>query len=324
MSGGRPLKRPIKRPSAVLFFILSCCGYALPIASSSTASAEQFDASQVEMIPQDEVVVQNEGGIDNLPITYSLRIYKEPDRIKLKGRMSSEEDYKTLIGLVKANFPSVDLSDRIKVKESAPDADVKIGGLSFALKLLGYLETGRALVDNNGLDLQGAASTAVVLTEVKKIIENNKPTGVPLKNIRIAPPSKAWSASLTRDGTLKFSGMLPHKDGRKAIMEEAKTLFPAFTIDENCSVSDSVPSSWAPAALQSLRLLAILSQGSVELTEDTIHLKGIAPTETALKTIDLIAEGFPSGFSLKSEVTAPAAHPGVAAVPRDSSVIMQR
>ena len=44
------------------------------------------------------------------PITYAVRIHKELDRIKLKGSMSSEEDQKTLIGLVKASFPSATIS----------------------------------------------------------------------------------------------------------------------------------------------------------------------------------------------------------------------
>lgn len=315
-------EQPVKRPRAYLAFLLGCCGYVFWV--GTPARADQIDTKQADMIPQDEVVVQDGGSAEDLPITYSLRIYKEPDRIKLKGNMSSEEDYKTLLGLIKANFPSSSLSDRVKVDEKAPDAEVKIGGLSFALKLLGYLETGQASVDDNGLSLEGAASTAVVLTEVIALIEKDKPTGVPIRNIRIAPPEKSWHASVTDDGTVKLSGVVPSRESQKAIVESASQKFSNFQIEDNTSVNAKLMARWSDAALRSLELLLLLDKGSVEITEQAIHLKGVAPSETAVRSIDAIASNLPSGFALKSEVTAPAPYDGLAANPYTGSAIMRR
>jgi hypothetical protein len=288
------------------------------------ARADKIDTKQADMIPQDEVIVQNDGSADDLPITYSLRIYKEPDRIKLKGNMSSEEDYKTLLGLIKANFPSSSLSDRVEVNEKTANAEVKIGGLSFALKLLGHLETGNASMDNNGLSLEGSASTAVVLTEVIALIEKDKPTGVPIRNIRIAPPEKSWHASVTDDGSVRLSGVTPSSESQKAIVQSARQKFSNFDIEDNTSVNTKLNARWTQAALRSLELLLLLDKGSVEVTEQSIHLKGAAPSETAVLSIDAIASNLPSGFALKSEVTAPAPHDGMAANPYTSSAIMRR
>jgi hypothetical protein len=268
-------------------------------------SAQQSEAQLTNMIPQEEVVFQEEGMAEAVPVTYSLRIYKDGERIKLKGIMSSQEDYKTMMGLLKASFPAMDVTDRIKVRGSASDPNVKIGGLSFALKLLGYLESGQAAVDNNGLFVEGAASTGVVLNEVRNLIKNNKPTGVTLKNIRVAPPKRSWSVSVMPDGTLKFAGVVPSKSSKAAIVEETRRIFPLYTIADNTVVNKRVPKKWSRAALKSLKLLTVLNQGTVELTDETIHLRGIAPNELALKTINVIAADFPSGFALKSEVTAP-------------------
>lgn len=309
MSGDKPVKR------AVLFYaVIFASGCTLASAGMAPARADEAGAAQPDVIPQDVVFVQNQGSADKMPVTYSLRISKDTGRIKLKGNMSSDEDYKTIIGLVKASFPSADLTDRIKVNESAPHSEVKIGGLSFALKLLGYLETGQASVDNNGLAIEGSASTAVVLSEVRRLIANDQPTGVPLKNIRIAPPAKAWSASVSPDATLRISGVMPDEFGKNAIALAARKIFSECEITNQTGVNASVPDKWMKAALHALKLLRLLDRGTVELTDQTVHLKGDAPSETALKGIESLASEFPSGFSLKSEVTAPA-RPGVAAIP---------
>lgn len=315
MSGDKPVR--LYRASVAL--VLSFFGGALWGDAGLELRAEPAAANaQSEMIPQDDIVVINEGVGQDQPVTYSVRIHKELDRIKLKGSMSSEEDYKTLIGLVKASFPSATVSDRVKVTKSAAYRDVKIGGLSFALKLLGYVEKGRAQVDDNGVSLEGSASTAVVLSDVNKTLANDRPTGVPIRLIRIAPPLKSWTASV-KDGTLKMSGVVPDESGRQAILAAAGRMFPECDISNGTSVNASLPERWMKAALHALDLLSLLEHGSVEITDQSIRLKGDAPSETAVKTIDARATEIPTGFSLNSEVTSPG-RPGVAAISADDTV----
>ncbi len=309
-------EQPVRRPSALIALILSCCGYVIWSTGILPARASDTAAQHTDMIPQDDLVVQNEDSAASLPITYSVRISKHQDRIKLRGQVASEEDYKTLIGLVKANFPAVDLTDRVQVKPAGPEGDVKIGGLSFALKLLGYLDKGQASVDDNGLSLEGSASTAVVLTELRKLIDNNKPTGVPLKNIRIAPPSRSWSASVMPNGTVKICGVVPSEAGKQAITDAVHKMFPESGINDNSAVKEDLPERWMKAALHSLKFLHLLDKGSVEITDQTIHLKGAAPNEMAVAQIDTLAAELPSGFALKSEVSAPVMRAGMAELPR--------
>ena len=309
-------EQPVRRPSAFLALILSCCGYAFWIATVLPARADDTSTQHTDMIPQDELVVQSKGNTDSLPITYCVRISKHQDRIKLKGRVSSDEDYKTLIGLVKASFPAVDLTDRVQIKRGAPAGVVKIGGLSFALKLLGYLEKGQASVDDNGLSVDGSASTAVVLTELKELLDNNKPTGVPLKNIRIALPPKSWSASVMPGGIVKIVGVVPNEAGKKAIANAVHEMFPECDVDDSSAVNETLPERWMKAALHSLQFLRLLDKGAVELTDQTIHLRGVAPSETAVSEIDALAADLPSGFALKSEVTAPVMRAGMAEIPQ--------
>jgi hypothetical protein len=233
--------------------------------------------------------------------------------------MSSDEDYKTLVGLVKASFPSSTITKSIKISNNPAGHDVKIGGLSFALKLLASLECGKATVDDNGVWLEGAASTAVVLNEVKKTLANDRPTGVPIKFIRVSPPLKSWTASITKDGSLKISGVLPDETGKRAITLAASQMFPEYDISDHTGVNSRLPEAWKKAALHALSLLRLLDNGSVEITDQSIRLKGDAPSETAVKMIDARATEIPSGFSLNSEVSSPG-RPGVAAISLDGAV----
>jgi hypothetical protein len=313
--------KPVRRYGASFALILSCCGCALWCSAIIEARAEPEQAANAQsaMIPQDVIVVQDDGGDPTQPITYSIRIHKEFDRIKLKGSMSSEEDQKTLIGLVKASFPSATINNRVKVRKSATDRDIKIGGLSFALKLLGYVETGKASVDDNGVSIEGSASTAVVLNQVKKTLANDRPTGVPIRSVRIAPPTKSWTASVTKEGTLTISGVVPDEGGKQVITATASRMWPECDVVDGTGVNDRLPERWMKAALHALELLRLLDNGSVEITDQSIRLKGDAPSETAVQMIDARSTEIPNGFSLNSEVTAPG-RPGVAAISSDETV----
>ena len=312
--------KPTRRYGASFTLILSCCGCALWCGANIGAHAAEPTAGvQSAMIPQDVIVVQDEGDESSHPVTYSVRIHTEFDRIKLKGSMSSEEDQKTLVGLVKASFPSATITNWVKLREAATHRDVKIGGLSFALKLLGYVETGKALVDDNGVSIEGSASTAVVLNEVKKTLANDRPTGVPIRSIRIAPPTKSWTASVTKDNTLTISGVVPDETGKQVITAAAGRMWPECDVVDGTGVNTRLPDRWMKAALHALELLRLLDNGSVEITDQSIRLKGDAPSETAVKMIDARSSDIPNGFSLNSEVTAPG-RPGVAAISSDEAV----
>jgi len=311
MAGGHPLNR--------LFFLfallIGCCGY-LPVVGS--AQAEQSDETgkeQAELIPQDDIILHKGEGEKKKPVTYSLTISKNSERLDLDGYMSSEEDYKTLIGLVKANFPATNLNDDVEIKKEKTEEDVKIGGFSFALKLLGYVETGRASVDNNGLSLRGKANTAVVLTEINKLIESEKPTGIPI-TLHIARPDKNWQASISGDRLVKISGLIKSRELKDTIFSVVQRRFSDSRIEDRTFIKKDVSEEWAKVSLKSIELLALLEKGSVEITEKTVHLKGDASSSRALYEIDRLSRQLPDGFSLKSEVTAPMLpRAGMVAVP---------
>lgn len=282
-----------------------CLGSAILSGGLTGAVAGEANENSRDPIPQDEVVVADPDPAQDSPVTYSVRISKEPDRIKLKGSISSEEDYKTLIGMVKANFPSMTLSDRVKVEPETPVPDVKIGGLSFALKVLGYVENGSATYDNNGLSLEGSVNTAVVLDQVQQLVHKEKPEGVSVKMLRISAPDLSWRVQLNESNTIKISGIIASSAKKDEVLNKLRHLFPAHTIIDNSKIMDGLPEHWDGSINKSIEFLAYMDYGLVDVTKTSINVKGHAGDKARLSLLIQATKEMPDTVAVNSEVTAP-------------------
>lgn len=258
---------------------------------------------------------------------FNLRIFKETDRIKLKGHLLSEEDHKTVLGVVKAAFPTTDLTDRLKIEENPTKTTLKVGSITFALKALTYMETGTAIVDGVSVSFDGEVETATAHDEIKKFIKSSLPTGVILKsqNIKAPPKSFFWHAKL-KDGNISIRGAVLSKENKKSLIDRAHALFKGMkfsdyiTISLGVSASEGAPENWEEATLHSLAVLRLLKSGSIEMKGQTISVEGVAVNKDVLIAIDRLASKYPSGFSLASHVRLPsrkdADATGVLAMPR--------
>lgn len=286
-------------------FIPICMASALLSGVFTDTGYTEEKEKNSEPIQQDAVVVADQDTAQDGPVTYSVRITKGPDRIKLKGNISSEEDYKTLIGMVKANFPSMSLSDRVTIEPNAPVPDVKIGGLSFALKVLGYVENGHAIFDDNGLLLEGSVDTAVVLDQVQQFVEKEKPEGVSVKALRVSAPELSWRVRLGESDTINISGIIPDAKKKEEVLGELQALFPAHTIVDNSVIAESLPGHWDESIAKSIEMLAYLEHGLIDVTESAINVRGHAEDRTKLDLLLEVTKNVPTSVAVNSEVTAP-------------------
>lgn len=239
---------------------------------------------------------------------YSVKVTKQASgRLKLKGQVPTQEDHKALIGLVKASFPSADVTDRVKIAD-APHLDTKpsgIGGISFALKTLGFLQSGDARIDERGVDLSGRTESNAAYAEVLGFI-GTPPTGVIVRQAQIEPPSNAlsWRAEVG-DGRVRLTGAVPDSDGKKKLEASVQKLFSGLEIVNDTYIAEGAPESWLNAAMHSLHVLRLLDTGFVQLADHTIRLDGHASDELKLSKIDTLADQYPTGFSFQSKVSAP-------------------
>jgi hypothetical protein len=266
-------------------------------AEQNGAKAEPMAAAAVAAAP-----------VSKQQVAYSIKVMKlAPDKLKLKGQVLTQEDHKALIGLVKASFPSANVTDRIKIA-GAPQLDTKpsgIGGISFALKILKFLENGEVRIDERGVDLSGRTESNAAHAEVLGFIET-PPTGVVVRQAQIKAPENAlsWRAEVSQ-GRVRLTGAVPDSDGKKKLEASVQKLFSGLEIVNDTYIAQGAPESWLNAAMHSLHVLRLLDTGFVQLADHTIRLDGHASDELKLGKIDILADQYPTGFSFQSKVSAP-------------------
>ena len=297
------------------FFICGVALCAAPALISSLvvradrAAAEQYPA----MADANTAAIAGGAVAAKLPVTYSIRVIKQSsEKLKLKGLVATKDDHRTLLGLIKASFPSADVSDRIKIADG-PKADMKLGGISFALKALGYLQAGSAKIDEQGVSLSGDAESRAIYKEVKNLIDSGRPTGLAVKS-EISEPkdSIAWRAEVA-GGKVRLTGSVPDGGDKKELEAQVQKLFSGAEIVDNTYVVDGAPcpETWLDAAMHSLKVLRLLNSGVVQLAEHSIRVDGHASDEATLRKIDDLADRYPAGFALESQVSVPPAQASV-------------
>ena len=235
---------------------------------------------------------------------YSIRVIKQgPDRLKLKGVVASREDHRALLGLVKASCPSADVSDRVKIADGQK-SDMKLGGVSFALKALSYLQTGTASIDADGILLSGEPDSGASYGEMKTLIASERPTGLIVRDDIAVPRTFSWSAEIG-EGKIKLNGAVPDGLDKRELEAVVQRLFSGLEIVNNTYVAEGAPQSWLDAAVHSLKVLRLLDTGVVVVEDHSIQVDGHASDDTTLRKIDALADQYPAGFALQSTVSIP-------------------
>ena len=108
--------------------------------------------------------------------------------LRLRGLVPSEEDRRTVLGMVKAHFADLEVEDRLKIAEGGPPREQWLGAVSFGLKQLSHLKQGSARLLNVGLKVDGEARSAADYAEVKKALAGPLPTGLTILSDHVRPP----------------------------------------------------------------------------------------------------------------------------------------
>lgn len=301
---------PAERRGCWITWGFTALGLTAALAAPLALKADSVSAQQNGAKAEQATVAAGvaEAPASKQSVSYSVRVTKHAtDRLKLKGQVPTQEDHKALIGLVKASFPSADVTDRVKIadahqRDATPSG---IGGISFALKTLSLLQQGEARIDERGVDLSGRTDNNEDYAEVMGFI-NTPPTGVSVRQAQIRPPANAlsWRAEVG-DGRVKLTGAVPDSDGRKKLEASVQKLFSGLEIVNDTYIAAGAPESWLNAAIHSLQVLRLLDAGFVHLADHTIRLDGHASDELKLSKIDTLADQYPTGFSFQSKVSAP-------------------
>ena len=226
--------------------------------------------------------------------------------LRLRGYVPSEEVRGTVLGMVKANFPDLEVEDRMRVAAGAPPVDQWLGAVSFGLQQLTHLKHGSARLLNVGLRIDGEAANAQDFAEAQKALNEALPTGLSIIANNVRPPKAepfVFVASLS-PGTLALAGSVPNERTRKRLRELSRQLFERSTLDDRLQLASGAPKNWNDAVTALLKALSRLDSGKISLSGHAVTIEGIAPDKgTAAAVSTQLRHDLPSIFSSSEKIS---------------------
>lgn len=239
---------------------------------------------------------------------YTSRLVKDGGSITLRGNVPSEDDKKTIQGVIAATFPTANFVDKAKIDKDVPSRDDWLAGMNFALRQLAKLERGTAHVRNNEVSFEGAAQTEQDFRRMQQRLREEVPNGVILGEVALKPPSVSpfvWLAQM-QAGSVSLSGHVPLELDNHLFIY-AKSLFGSFQVSNSMALAVGAPDDWLNAAKVSLNILSMLEQGTVIVTDRLITVDGVLGRSYTVENVRALREQLPKGFKLETSVLAAAA-----------------
>jgi len=226
--------------------------------------------------------------------------------IRLRGSIPTAEDRRTVLGMVKAHFPDLEVEDRLKINAGAPPQDQWLGAVSFGLKQLSHLKRGSARLLDVALKVDGEARSAADYIEVKKALAGPLPTGLTIAGESIRPPVVdpfVFVADLGANA-LSLSGSVPSEDARKQVRELSRQLFRRPGLDDRLELASGAPKNWDEAVAAALRALSRLESGKIALSGLAVTIEGVAPDKgTAVAVSYQLRRDLPALFSTSESIS---------------------
>jgi hypothetical protein len=225
--------------------------------------------------------------------------------LRLRGLVPSEDDRRTVLGMVKAHFADLEVEDRLRIAQGGPPREQWLGAVSFGLKQLSHLKRGSARLLNEGLKVDGEARSANDYAEVKKALTGPMPTGLTILNDQVRPPLAdpfVFTASLGSDA-LVLTGSVTSEQRRKDLKELARRLFERPTLDDQLQLASGAPKGWNDAVEASLRALSRLDSGKIAISGLALSIEGVAPDKgTAVAVSYQLKRDLPALFSSSESI----------------------
>lgn len=236
---------------------------------------------------------------------YTWWATREGTRIRIKGHVPTQADRQTILGIVKATMPDLEIDDRMKLASGAPPKQRWLGAISFALNQLGHLKVGSARLSDLELDVTGEASSEAAYNAVRNARTAQLPAGLMLKKHIVVPPRVepyTWAVQY-RSGTVKITGHVPSDEMRRDMLENAKKTFSDTVIEDGMTLGSGAPEQWRSVVLLVFAQLARLEEGGVTVEGNELAIEGLAAdAETAADVAKTVRGALPPPFKSVEKV----------------------
>lgn len=229
--------------------------------------------------------------------------------ITFDGYVPNEVVHETLLAAAKATLGGgAPIVDKTEVASGEPEGFAEAA--SYAITILGRLETGGVTLDGLNIDVAGMARTVDDYEGVLASLSSGLPGGAKVVSNEIKPAAASpygWAAERTADGVI-LTGYVPSLDGRAAMEVAAKALFPGMTVTDRVRVASGEPKmDWVGGVKFAMGELARLATGKVSLGENrTFSVSGEAASPAAFaELLDTNGKTLPASLALASADVMP-------------------
>ncbi len=228
------------------------------------------------------------------------------NRLKLWGFAPNEGTRKAINGAAKATLPQLDIEDRMKLARGAPNTDLWLGAVSFALRQLSDLKTGgRVDVDSGGLSLEGEATDFTSYRNLKTALASNLPNGLRLKSDRVVPPVAkpyVWGARVMQK-RMEVRGFVPSQNARDEVLAAAAKDFGQSVGADRLQFAAGEPKDLVQTAVLAIGILGRFEEGHAEIRDAQLTISGtVAKQETAEDIRRALKAGVPASMRLVDQM----------------------
>ncbi len=219
--------------------------------------------------------VVDASGLLPLEASYVFTAAVAEGQLTLTGYVPSEDVRLALKADVTAAFPGRVLVDRTTLARGQP---VDFLGLArFALQRVAELSDGKATLAGPDLSIDGTARDEASFAAAAAAL-THLPPGLALRAVHILPPrAAAFDWRIVYDGTTaSISGFVPSEAVRGDIRKALAASTPGVAVTDLARLASGAPAGFGAAAAFAARQMPRLSEGSAEIANGLLTLKGKA------------------------------------------------
>ena len=267
-----------------------------------------FDRVLRVVVNDDVTVAAQKNAAKQIEEAYLSRLTKiDEGTITLRGKVPSESDLRILQGVAAATSPGAAVIDRSSVNANVPNRDSWLAAMTFALRQLGKLQSGTAVLQNTAITIEGVTKANDDFLAVQKKLRDEAPKGLNL-NVALKPHDVhpfVWGAQLEH-GALILLGHVPEQ-GDQILRAHARSLFQNVKVTDAMEVAEGEPGDWLDATKLSLEMLSLLFSGNVAINDNVIRIDGIYASPAMVQLFKHYSSQLPPSYKLEANITEPVA-----------------
>ncbi|RTL59716.1 MAG: hypothetical protein EKK41_29170 [Hyphomicrobiales bacterium] len=250
-------------------------------------------------------VVDNRADLIEQVENYNWAASRKSNRVRLSGYVPNQAAKQTILGMARANFPGFDIQDRMRLARGVPSVDTWLGGVSYGLKQLTYIQRGDVRLDALSFSASGEAEDAGAYRTLRSI-SNSLPKGIKLASANITPPTVSPHVFTARfDGkALALKGFVPSDADEAHVIAAAREKLPESAVSDDAEPGAGAATGWKDAAALIVRQLVRLENGQAEIKDGLVTISGLAADDEVMEAARQSLKGLPPAFKVIDHLQA--------------------